>query len=168
MPLPEVQPIHGADMPEPYRGLLVHSRDMTPTLEAFYGEAMAITVLSREREVQTYLREVLLKTVVGRLPVEYGVIRIHLNRLPPAAMQAVLDEARPLGNILQTEAIPHLSWPQGFFRVPADAHLNQVFGLNYTGDLYGRRNLLLDGARHLLADVIEVLAPSTEGARVKS
>ena len=30
------QSVAGGDVPEPYRGLLVHDRDMTPTLQAFY------------------------------------------------------------------------------------------------------------------------------------
>jgi len=160
LPVPQVESLKGPDVPEPYHRLLVHSNDMTPTLESFHRQAMRITVLSREREDGTYLREVLLKTADTGTPVEYGVIRIYLDHLPPSALQAVLDESRPLGNILQTEAIPHLSWPQGFFRVRPDPHLRQVLEIQDKGKLHGRRNLLLDGSRRLLADVVEILPPS--------
>jgi hypothetical protein len=91
--------------------------------------------------------------------VEYGVIRIHLDRLPPSARRLVLQEQRPLGDILHGEAVPHLSWPQAFFRLKADAHAGAALGLRHPGFLYGRRNVLLDGSRRLLAEVIEVLAP---------
>ena len=37
LPLPAIEQIGGEDMPEPYRSLLVHQRDMTPTLEKFHG-----------------------------------------------------------------------------------------------------------------------------------
>jgi hypothetical protein len=71
----------------------------------------------------------------------------------------VLEEQRPLGNILQTEAIAHLSWPQAFFKIQSDPHLSHVLHCSQPGELYGRRNVLLDGSRRLLAEVIEILAP---------
>jgi hypothetical protein len=157
--LPAVHPLKGEDMPEPYRQLLVHSKDMTPTLEAFYGQPMRLTVLSRHRENEAYLREVLLRPAAASQPVEYGVIRICLDRFPLPARQAVLAESRPLGNILQAEAIPHLSWPQGFFRIEADYHIGGALGVRPPAILHGRRNVLVDGSRRLLAEVIEVLPP---------
>ena len=160
LPLPRVTQLSGEEMPEPYRHLLVHSRDMTPTLEAFHGHKLIITVLSREREESSYYREVLLRPALETPPVEYGVIRIHLDKLPSGARAAVLAEERPFGDILQTEAIGHLSWPQAFFQIEADDHIGRVLGLRPPATLYGRRNVLVDGSRRLLAEVIEVLPPA--------
>jgi len=154
--LTELKP---AEVPPPYQGLLVHSSDMTPTLARFFGQSLGLRVLSRERQDDSYKREVILWLAEDARPVEYGVIRIRLDRLPPAARRLVLEEQRPLGDILQDEAIPHLSWPQAFFRLKADAHAGAALGLRCAGFLYGRRNVLLDGSRRLLAEVIEVLAP---------
>ena len=153
--LTELKP---AEVPPPYQGLLVHSSDMTPTLARFYGQSLGLRVLSRERQDDSYKREVILWLAEDARPVEYGVIRIRLDRLPPAARRLVLEEQRPLGVFLQDEAIPHLSWPQAFFRLIADAHAGAALGLRCAGFLYGRRNVLLDGSRRLLAEVIEVLA----------
>ena len=36
-PLPGIKPVDGAALPEPYRSLLVHERDMTSTLGQFHG-----------------------------------------------------------------------------------------------------------------------------------
>jgi hypothetical protein len=91
--------------------------------------------------------------------VAYGVIRICLAPLSAAAAKSVLEEGRPLGKILQAEAIAHLSWPQAFFRVEADARLTKLLGLGQAATLYGRRNVLVDGSRRLLAEVIEILPP---------
>ena len=157
--LTELKP---AEVPPPYQGLLVHSSDMTPTLARFYAQSLGLRVLSRERQDDSYKREVILWLAEDARPVEYGVIRIRLDRLPPAARRLVLEEQRPLGDILQGEAIPHLSWPQAFFRLKADAHAGAALGLRCAGFLYGRRNVLLDGSRHLLAEVIEVLAPAAK------
>jgi chorismate-pyruvate lyase len=157
---PALEELKGAGVPQPYRALLVHSSDMTSTLAGFYGETPRLKVLSRERRGNSYKREVILWVTEGERPIEYGVIRIRLDRLPPAARQFVLQEERPLGDILNKEAIAYLSWPQAFFRLKADAHAGSALGLRRPGLLYGRRNVLLDGSRHLLAEVIEVLAPA--------
>jgi chorismate-pyruvate lyase len=157
--VPALKELKGAEVPPPYQSLLVHSWDMTPTLARFYGQTLRLRVLGRARHNDSYKREVILWLAEDERPVEYGVIRIHLDRLPPAARRLVLQEERPLGDILQAEAIPHLSWPQAFFRLKADGHTGAALRLRRPGFLYGRRNVLLDGSRRLLAEVIEVLAP---------
>lgn len=161
LPGPTLHQIPGEEMPQPYKQLLVHSSDMTPTLEAFYRQPMRLVVLSRELQTGAYLREVVLSTAEDLRPVEYGVIRIMLDRLPAPARGRVLQEERPLGNILQTEAVAHLSWPQAFFHTSSDAHTATVLDLNAPCTLYGRRNVLLDASRHLLAEVIEILGPAS-------
>ena len=157
--VPALTELAAEEVPQPYQALLVHSSDMTPTLTNFYGQALGLRVLSRERQDDSYKREVILWLAEDGRPVEYGVIRIRLDRLPPAARRLVLQEQRPLGDILHGESVPHLSWPKGFFRLKADAHAGAALGLRRAGLLYGRRNVLLDGSRRLLAEVIEVLAP---------
>ena len=94
--------------------------------------------------------------------VEYGVIQIYLDHFPPAARRRVLAEESPLGSILHSEGIGYLSWPQAFFSAQSDAHIGAVLRLRQACQLYGRRNVLLDGSRRLLAEVIEVLAPVEE------
>ena len=160
--VPPLKELKGAEMPQPYQGLLVHSWDMTPTLERFYGKTLRLRVLSREHHDDSYKREVILWLADDTRPVEYGVIRIYLDRLPLEARRLVLEEQRPLGDILRGEAVPHLSWPQAFFQLKADAHAGAALGLRRPRLLYGRRNVLLDGSRQLLAEVIEVLAPATK------
>jgi chorismate-pyruvate lyase len=132
---------------------------MTPTLERFHGQRLDLTVLTRRHEAEAYLREVLLTIGAEAQPVVYGAIRIWLHELPAEAQRQVLEEQRPLGKVLETEAIAHLSWPQAFFRVESDAHLAAVLRLASPSPLYGRRNVLLGGDRRLIAEVIEVLAP---------
>ena len=153
----------GAEVPAPYRQLLVHSRDMTPTLETFYGQPLELRLLQREAEGGAYLREVVLLTRAGARPVEYGVIRIFLERFPARARRFILEERKPLGAILREEAVAHLGWPQAFFRAAADSRLSAVLELRRPEWLYGRRNLLLDAHRQVLAEVIEVVAPADGG-----
>ena len=156
---PVLRQLQGEEMPQPYRNLLVHSCDMTPTLEAFYHQPIGLRVLSRELQDQSYIREVVLQRLDNAKPVEYGAIRISLNHLPPVAARRVLEAQRPFGNILQSEGIAHMSWPQAFFRTESDFHMSSVLALDKPSVLYGRRNVLVDGKRKLLAEVIEILAP---------
>jgi chorismate-pyruvate lyase len=159
LPWPALERLKEDEVPQPYQALLVHSSDMTPTLEMFFSQPLGIKVLGREIHDDSYEREVLLTIAPEGRPVAYGVICIYLHHLPASARRRVLEEQRPLGNILLREAVPHISWPQAFFRVPSDRHTQSVLGIHQPCDLYGRRNVLLDGSRHLIADVVEILAP---------
>jgi chorismate-pyruvate lyase len=159
LPLPRITELEEQVTPQPYRKLLAHSLDMTPTLENFYGGQVALQVISREVEPHTYSREVVLTLGSDEQPIEYGVIRIRLDRFKDRARARVLAEEAPLGNILQAEGIAHSSSPRAFFKVESDGHITNLLRLNGPCPLYGRRNVLLDGARHLLAEVIEILAP---------
>jgi len=159
LPLPGITELEEQATPQPYRKLLAHSLDMTPTLENFYGGPVALQVISREVEPHTYSREVVLTLGADKQPIEYGVIRIRLDRFEARARSRVLAEEAPLGNILQAEGIAHSSSPRAFFKVESDAHINSLLRLNGPCPPYGRRNVLLDGSHQLLAEVIEILAP---------
>src|SRR5580698_8807474 len=76
--LPPLNQIDGAAMPEPYRTLLVHQNDMTPTLEKFYRNSVHLKVLSRRQTDNAYFREVVLCLDGSNQPVEFGAIKINL------------------------------------------------------------------------------------------
>jgi chorismate-pyruvate lyase len=149
-------------LPVPYQRLLAHSDDMTPTLEAFYARPLQLKVLSRDSWFDVYQREVVLGLGAPPQPVEYGAISIHLQHLPPAARRLVIEGEEPFGRILEREALAHLSWPQAFFAVRSDPHLSRHLGSPLGKVLYGRRNVLVNGHRRLLADVVEILASVPE------
>jgi len=157
---PRLSRLSDEQLPSPYKSLLAHSADMTPTLEAFYRQPLGLEVLNRELYEDTYRREVVLTVARERQPVLYGAIRIFLSHLPEAARRRALEECHPLGRILRDEAIPHMSWPQAFFSVEPDSHMVAVLRLTQNRSLYGRRNVQVDGSRRLLAEVIEILAPA--------
>ncbi len=52
MRLPRIERLAGDDIPEPYRALLVHENDMTPTLEKYYSEM----ILAERLPLGTILR----------------------------------------------------------------------------------------------------------------
>ena len=157
--LPSARTLSGAEMPEPYRRLLVHQRDMTSTLEEFYGERMLLRVLHSGRQDDAYCREILLVGADSGKVVEYGSIRIFIERFEPVPRAEILSETLPLGAILTKNAVPYTSAPRAFFRIDADAVTTKHFKLTEAAPLYGRRNKHAAPGGETLADIVEILAP---------
>jgi chorismate-pyruvate lyase len=150
-------------LPPPYRALLAHSQDMTSTLERHYGAKTGLRVLRREQGPRFYSREVLL-TTARHGAVEYGVIEMDLTWFAKGVRERIVAGQLPLGRLLRDHGIAHLCWPQGFFRCETNGYLETALGLRGPATLYGRRNVIVNGARRLLADVLEILAPQASGA----
>ena len=157
--LPPIEMIDGREMPEPYRQLLVHEGDMTPTLEAFYHSTIHLDVLHREQRGDFYFREVLLLADSANQKVEFGAIKIWLNFFPAAARQEILRERLPLGTILARYNLSHLSRPKAFLKVTSDPFINGILGLEGAQTLYGRRNTLSSVGQHSFAEIVEILPP---------
>ena len=158
--LPSLVRVNGKDIPEPYKSLLVHENDMTPTLENAYHQKIRLRVLKHQLSGNVFSREVLLTLDHDGRAVEFGAIRIYLDRLPFQARQPILEGRRPLGSILHTQDIEHTSWPEAYVQVATDDAINRALNLTGSYQLYGRRNRLLDASRRTLAEIIEILPPS--------
>jgi chorismate-pyruvate lyase len=163
-PLPAIQPIRGEEMPEPYKTLLVHNDDMTPTLEKFHARKIHLHVLRRQQRDDFYFREVILLLDETDEPVEFGAIKINLGLFPSAARRAILEERLPLGHILEDHKIVHFSKPKAFLRLEADAFIRKALGLSRSHLLYGRRNSLADPMQRAFAEIVEILPPAPHPA----
>ena len=160
-PLPVIERVDGPAVPEPYRSLLVHERDMTSTLGQFHGDDIGLEVLHRHNDGDAFYREVLLLAKRDRRPVEYGAIKIHLGQFPGPARDAITAGAVPLGQLLHDYSIGHLSRPSGFLRVECDDYIGGLFGLEGRPVLFGRRYTLYDATGKLcLAEIVEILPPA--------
>ena len=159
LPLPPCEQIEGERVPEPFKTLLVHLNDMTPTLESFHGRSIHLRVLSREQRGDEYFREVVLLLEGTEQPVEFGAIKIHLERFAPDVRKRVLQEEWPLGHLLKDFSVPHDSRPAAFLRIASDPLINRMFGLTGTHVLFGRRNTLFNPSNQPLAEIVEILPP---------
>lgn len=159
VPLPRFQLLSGREVPEPWRKLLVHDDDMTPTLEAHHQDDIHIEVLGRERRGDAYFREVVLRLDRNDQAVEFGANRISLEHLPAVVRRLVLQEQLPFGHILKAHDVLHVGHPTAFFRVESDPLMNRAFGLTGNHVLYGRRNTLRDLEGRPLSEVVEILPP---------
>jgi len=143
------------EIPQPYRQLLCHDRDMTSTLGAFHGGEVTLKVFQSKRSGSQYLREVLLS--VGDKPVEYGVILMYLDHFPPDLQERILGEREPLGSILNTGGLPYKSSPQGNLEFSTSDFIADIFPSAGSGSLFGRYNALLDSDGRFLARILEIL-----------
>ena len=156
---PVVEVIDGPAMPQPYRRLLVHDRDMTPTLEEFCGGPVHLEALRVRRAPEALYRQVLLVPDAGGSPVEFGAIRIELAPFGEKPRELIAGCRKPLGAILRDFQIPHASRPTAFFMVQPDAVIRDALGLENGPTLYGRHNVISDPQDRVLAEVVEILPP---------
>lgn len=153
-------------VPEPYRGLLVHKNDMTPTLETACGGRLHLRVIRCTVSEGLMSRLVVLEMDGSRKPVEVGAIRIHLDRLPESAWTPVLALHDPFGAILRDHRIEHTSQPGAYFEITPDALIAGALGTNGVKKLYGRRNTIMDRTGRVLAEVVEILPPSPDATNL--
>jgi chorismate-pyruvate lyase len=157
--LPPLQEVEGEAVPQPYKQLLVHNDDMTPTLEKYYAQDIHLRLLGRRQKDNEYFREVVLLLDNNDQPVEFGAIKINLDLFAAEARREILEERRPLGHILNERHVPHASRPKAFLRVASDQIINEALQLTGAHVLYGRRNTLFDPQDRPLAEIVEILPP---------
>lgn len=155
--LPPIERIDGAEMPEPYRTLLVHENDMTPTLERHYGSQIHLRVLRSERNGDHYHREVVLRLDDSDKPVEFGANRVELDLYPDEAQEWILKEYVPLGSILARFNIAHVCHPSAYLRITSDELICRELEVPEGALLYGRRNTLRNPKGQALSEIVEIL-----------
>jgi chorismate-pyruvate lyase len=160
--LPRIEVIAPEKVPQPYRDLLVHQGDMTPTLEKFHNSTIHLEVLRREERAGHYFREVVLLTDKEDKRVEFGAIKVSLELFPSSARREILEERLPLGALLAKYKIGHTSRPKAFLRVPCDQFIAGALSLSGKPILYGRRNTLRDLEGRPLAEIVEILPPANQ------
>ncbi|MEY4384972.1 MAG: hypothetical protein RLY20_255 [Verrucomicrobiota bacterium] len=157
--LPRIEIIPGDAVPEPYRALLAHERDMTSTLERFHGSEIYITALSSEQRGGQYFREVVLRRVSDDVSVEFGANCVNLNRFTPEARWMILQAKVPLGRILRDHGIDHAIQVLNFYRVQPDDRIRRALQLTTSDALFGRQAILSDSDGRRISQVVEILPP---------
>lgn len=160
VPLPRIETIPGDAVPEPYRSLLVHHNDMTPTLEDHHQSRIHLEILSRDPRGGYYFREVILRLDHDEAPVEFGANKIHLGAFPEEAQELILLEQVPLGRILRDCGVRHQTAAKYFLRVEPDELVCRALELEQPIPLYGRKALISDLQGRPLSEIVEILPPA--------
>jgi chorismate-pyruvate lyase len=160
LPLPRIETIAGEAVPEPFKSLLVHHHDMTPTLEGFYKSDIHLEIVRRERRGDFYFREVVLRLNGDDRAVEFGANKIYLGRFPEEAQDLILQEETPLGRILADCGVKHRTETRAFLRVESDALITEKLELAAAEVLYGRKAVIFDLQGRPLSEIVEILPPT--------
>src|SRR5712692_4993324 len=114
---PAVKAIEPDDIPLPYRSLLVHTKDMTQTLERHFGGRVLLRPLSTFLHRRWYFRRVLLVQESSGRPVEMGAIRIRVDAFSERIRRQILENEMPLGRLLRDGGVQYESRPKAFLAV---------------------------------------------------
>lgn len=156
VPIPRVRLVDAEDIPFPYRTLLVHTNDMTLTIERHFGAPIVVRALSTLLSGNWYTRRVLLAQAYSGKPVEMGAIRINMKAFRPRTRRSILANHVPLGRILRDDGVDFESRPRAFFALEPNAEMMGVFWMREPRTLYGRRTeIYVDDAK--IGDIVEIL-----------
>ena len=155
--IPKAVMVAPEQVPEPYRGLLVHSHHMTVTVEQFYASPVNVKVLETRLDGNEYSREILLTlSDTGRV-VQFGIVRMDLDLLSPLVREQIVEGRTPLGRVLIQNDVLRKVVPMGFFRVRTNATMNGWFAETEAVDTYGRLGVIHTDGKPAI-EVLEILA----------
>jgi hypothetical protein len=146
------------EMPEPYRGLLVHKHHMTVTVEKHYGSPVTVSVLRSWRDGDIYSRKILLALANSARVVQFGVVRINLSFLSRAVKDEIVAEGTPLGRVLINHKVLRRIVPISHLRAVLGPDLAGRFGVPPGTTTYGRIGVIFTDNQPAI-EVLEVLAP---------
>lgn len=150
--------LEGHELPEPYRTLLAHDRDMTGTLETYFGQLVDLRVIDKRTEGDHLYRQVVLEGAKDKQPKEFGAICIDLSAFDQETRAVVASCKVPLGRVLREHGVAYVSDPSAFLKVSPDELLCKALNTT-TGPLYGRKNKLTTPDGQPIAHIIEILPP---------
>jgi len=155
---PSHEVIRGDEVPEPYRGLLVHEHHMTVTVEAYHGGPVDVRVLDRRQDGSEYARKILLVHQATGKVVQFGIMRIDLDLTSPPVREAIVAERTPLGRILIEHDVLRRIEPVAFVRIhPGPVQLAR-FSMAGPRPLYGRLAFIHVDEKPAV-ELLEVVAP---------
>ncbi len=160
LPPPRIEVVSGDAVPEPFRTLLVHHSDMTPTLEDYHKSPIHLEILRSEHRGGFYFRQVVLRLNHDEKPVEFGANKIFLGMFPEEAQELIRLEQVPLGRILKECGVRHKTEAKAFLRVQPDETINGAFELENPTTLYGRKAVISDLQGKPLSEIVEILPPA--------
>lgn len=163
LPAPHPTIVKPAEIPEPYRSLLVHRNLMTSTLEAAFSQRLRLKPVCLMRRSNVLLRQVLLVSEASEEVFEMGAVCIDVSGFPDACQRSILEGYEPLGSIVRRNSLAFRCDPCAYFRLPKDDFLSVTFSRSLPDILFGRRVLLSISAGRKVADVVELL-PTLEAS----
>jgi hypothetical protein len=155
---PATETIPAESVPEPYRGLLVHTHHMTVTVEGFYGDAVDVKVLDARHAGDFYARKILLALRGTGQIVQFGIVQIDLSFLAPVVREEIISQKTPLGRVLIRHNVLRTVRPVEYFKASLGPTMCGWFGLPLPESTYGRLGVIYTDHKPAIR-VAEIVAP---------
>jgi hypothetical protein len=141
------EPARVDKLPGDYRRLLAHQEHMTVALEAHHNALVNVHVLDEWRDESSYARASLLSRQSDGAVVQFGVMRIWLADLPPAAQHEITARKTPLGRVLIRHNVLREVELITLWRIAPGPVLRNHLRLTDDAPVYGRSAQILVGER---------------------
>lgn len=92
--------IPSAVTPEPYKTMLVHDHHMTVAMETYHHCSVDVRVLDSNLDGTEYSRKIILLKHGTESPVQFGIVRFHLEYVTAEVRNEIIAGQTPLGRIL--------------------------------------------------------------------
>lgn len=155
---PDTETVPADSVPEPYKGLLVHTHHMTVTVERFYGDAVDVRVLDARHAGDFYARKILLALRGTGRVVQFGIVQIDLSFLSPVVREEIIGQKTPLGRVLIRHNVLRTVRPVVYFRALVSPAMCDWFGLREPLPTYGRLGVIYTDHQPAIR-VAEIMAP---------
>ncbi len=152
-----VEHIPSAVTPEPYQSLLVHNEHMTVSMERFHRCSVDVRVLQQRQDGDLYAREILLLKHGTTIPVQYGLVRFHLNYVIEPVRREIIAGETPLGRILINHNVLRHIDLGAILEITAGPGLAAALQMNVGQVTYGRLATIFCN-RQPAVDLLEVSA----------
>lgn len=157
--LAEFELVPGAQVPEPYRQLLVHEHHMTVTVEKFHGDLVNVQVLFKKWDEDAYARKILLSLQKTGRVVQYGIVRMHFKYVSDEVRAEIVSERTPLGRVLIEHKVLRRIEPTAFLKIIPGKDLMAWFGMTEPTPVYGRLAYIHCNEQPAV-ELLEIVTPS--------
>jgi chorismate-pyruvate lyase len=157
--LGQFEPASVDDLPDGYRSLLAHHDHMTVALEAWHNSHVEIEALDEWRDESSYARASLLRRQTDRQVIQFGIMRIWLADLPPAAQDEIVSKRSPLGRVLIRHNLLREVEVLTLWRIQPGPVLRRHLQIEGTSPIYGRSAQILVDERPTV-QVLEIVTLS--------
>jgi len=137
------EPASVDDLPADYRSLLAHHDHMTVALEARHNSLVDVEALREWRDEASYARCSLLHRQTDGKVIQFGIMRIWLSDLPPAAQEEITAQRTPLGRVLIRHNVLREVEVLTLWRITPGPALHKHLGLSGQSPIYGRSAQIL-------------------------
>ena len=147
-----------SSVPAPYRTLLAHDAHMTVTVEQRHGCRVSVEVLESFASNTHYVRKILLRRTNDYRVVQFGIVRLKLDAIDPAARDEILAKQVPLGRVLiQHNVMRHVQLLE-VWHVRCGRELASYFDVPRGHETFGRTALIYCNDEPAI-ELLEIVAP---------